>query len=106
MHIICPDLDFHIGQFKNAIFDEENFNNKWSNFSHGVAGLYGWQRECDIDNKDTKTKYWDVHKSDYNKEIMYFYLSRNGFVDIDIKTVDKWHLVAVVLKIMYKVYSI
>ena len=95
LHIICPDLDFHIEQFKNAIFDEENFNNKWSNFSHGVAGLYGWQRECDIDNKDTKTKYWDVHKSGYNKKIMYFYLNRNRFVDIDIKVVDKWHLVAV-----------
>ena len=27
LHIICPDLDFHIEQFKNAIFDEENFNN-------------------------------------------------------------------------------
>ena len=95
LHIICPDLDFHIEQFKNAIFDEENFNNKWSNFSHGIAGLYVWQRECDINNKDTKTKYWDVHKSGYNKEIMYFYLNRNGFRDIDIKTVDKWHLVAV-----------
>ena len=98
LHIICPDLDFHIEQFKNAIFDEENFNNKWSNFSHGVAGLYGWQRECDIDNKDIRTRYWDVHKSGYNKEIIYFYLNRNEFVDIDIKIVDKWHLVAVAFK--------
>ena len=61
--------------------------------------MYGWQRECDIDNKDIRTKYWDVHKSGYNKEIMYFYLSRNGFIDVDIKTVDKWHLVAVGYKI-------
>ena len=53
---------------------------------------------CDIDNKDIRTKYWDVHKSGYNKEIMYFYLNRNGFVDIDIKTVDKWHLVVVGFK--------
>lgn len=22
LHIICPDLDFYIEQFKNAIFDE------------------------------------------------------------------------------------
>ena len=67
-------------------------------FLHGVAGLYGWQRECDINNKDIITRYWDVHKSGYNKEIMYFYLNRNEFVDIDIKTVDKRHLVAVTFK--------
>ena len=99
LHIICPDLDFHVEQLKNAIFDEENFNNKWSNFSHGVAGLYGWQRECDINDKNAKTKYWDVHKSGYNKRLMYFYLNRNGFYDIDINIVDKLHLVAIGYKI-------
>ena len=71
---------------------------KCQNFIHNISGLYGWKIECDIDNKDTKTKYWDVHKSGYNKEIMYFYLNRNGFVDVDIKTVDKWHLVAIGFK--------
>lgn len=43
-------------------------------------------------------RYWDVYKSGYNKKIIYFYLSRNGFVDIDIQTVDKWHLVAIAFK--------
>ena len=98
IHIICPDLDFHIMQFQNAIFDEKNYNNQWSNFSHSVAGLYGWQRECDINDKNTKIKYWDVHKSGYNKKLMYFYLNRNGFNNIDLKTVDKCHLVAIAYK--------
>lgn len=63
-----------------------------------MNGLYGWQRECDINDKNTKTKYWDVHKSGYNKRLMYFYLNRNSFCDIYINTVDKWHLVAVGIK--------
>ncbi|WP_432633403.1 hypothetical protein [Brachyspira sp.] len=45
-------------------------------------------------------KYWHkALKSGYNKLLMYFYLNRNGFCDIDINTVDKWHLVAVGYKI-------
>ena len=62
------------------------------------SGIVWLAKRIDIDNKDIRTKYWDVRKSGYNKEIMYFYLSRNGFVDVDIESVDKWHLVAIGFK--------
>jgi len=99
VHIICPDLDFHIQQFQNAVIDavidEENWNfprfDK-SDLKWNLCSIFGWQRE-DYSNDDPN-KYWDVHKSGYNAKILKFFLSKAGFVNIDCHIMDERHLVA------------
>ena len=64
MHMMLPNLDFHINQY-----------NTKSNIKDALAGLYGWQRgEFD----DT----WDTHKSGYSFSLLNPILKECGYVNI------------------------
>ena len=45
IHIEVPNIDAHIEQFKNAVFELEQLNISRSNLSWSLAGFWGWQRE-------------------------------------------------------------
>ncbi len=94
LKIIVPNLDFHIDQWNKAIWNEENWSEKFSDTSWGIAGLYGWQRECDPLDANYNETYWDVHKSGFSKNNMRFFLERSGYRSIKIEIVDECHLVA------------
>lgn len=96
IHIIVPNIDYHIEQFQRAIFDNENLQNEKSDLAWSIAGFCGWQRENYIINGggNSKTKYWDVHKSIWNDKLMRLYLENSGFKDISIEIVENVHLVA------------
>lgn len=91
IHIIVPNLDFHIKQFMDAKKDNASINNPKSDINWALAGLWGWQRESYI--KNTKaTKYWDVHKSGYNEKLMRLFLEEAGFFHITFEIIDDIHL--------------
>lgn len=108
LNIIVPYLDFHIQQFQKAIVDDENWNNKWSDFRWSIAGFYGWQGEDYKSCKNCKnsTRYWDVHKSGYNPKIMEFFLKRAGFIEINCEIIDDVHLFVTAKKPYTKNYSL
>jgi hypothetical protein len=95
--IVTPNLDHHIKQWRKARWNNEEWNNKWSKARHGAAGFYGWQRECEptITSDDTlSSRYWDCHKSGYNKQSLAFWLLRAGFDSVSVQVCKKVHLVA------------
>ncbi|XQC06332.1 class I SAM-dependent methyltransferase [Arcobacter cryaerophilus gv. pseudocryaerophilus] len=94
IRIVVPDMDFHCKQWLEAEWNEESLKDKWSNASHSLGSIYGWQAECNPDNNDYNTSYWDVHKSGYNERRMRFLLERIGFIDVKTEVKNKWHLVA------------
>jgi len=94
IRLIVPDLDFHCKQWLEAEWDDDTVSDKWSDATHSLASIYGWQKECDPTKDDYNTSYWDVHKSGYNKKRMLFLLKKIGFINIDIEVKNKWHLVA------------
>ena len=72
IEIIMPNLDFHIKQLTS----KENIPGTVRNYlSHGLAGLYGWQ-------KGSIDELWDVHKSGYNKEIFTDIANKLGIENI------------------------
>ena len=94
LEIIVPNLDFHIEQFRNAKINIKNLNTEKSDLNWALAGFWGWQRENYI-SREEKNKYWDVHKSGYNIELMELFLVRNGFSDVQCTTSsDNVHLIA------------
>ena len=103
VHIICPNMDFHIQQFQNAIINKVNYNDKKSDFRWSLAGFWGWQREDYT--KNVPNKYWDIHKSGYNCKILHFFLSRARFTNINCYIVDNCHLVAEAYKPAQKNFS-
>jgi predicted SAM-dependent methyltransferase/SAM-dependent methyltransferase len=86
VHILVPDLAFHIAQFldpnKNA---PSPVNPKLTQRQHAIAGFYGWQREADH-------RLWDVHKCGYTEEIMGEMLAAAGFVRYQRLPNQPWHL--------------
>lgn len=98
LHIIVPDMDFHCRQWLEAEWNETTIKEKWSDARHSFASIFGWQRECNPDLDDYNESYWDVHKSGYNARRMAYVLQRNGFENLDIQTVDQFHLVAKAIK--------
>ena len=95
LHIICPDLDYHMDQLRNVVWTDEVWDDPWSNGKHGLAGLYGSQHECQPNhwNYESKTKYWDVHKSGYTTGLMEYLLQKYGYKKIECTT-DQAHLIA------------
>lgn len=96
INIIVPNVDYHIKQWKRAVWNEETWKQKWSDARHAFAGFWGWQTDCDIETleKSGEDAYWDVHKCGFNEEFFNFLLSRLGFSDIEFEIVDDFHLVA------------
>ncbi len=86
VHILVPDLAFHIAQFLDPNPQGPSpANPAWTQRQHALAGFYGWQREADH-------KLWDVHKCGYTKEIMGELLAEAGFVRYTRLPNQAWHL--------------
>ncbi|MET0262434.1 MAG: methyltransferase domain-containing protein [Rariglobus sp.] len=86
VHILVPDLAFHIAQFLDPNFNGPSpANPAWTQRQHALAGFYGWQREAD-------EKLWDVHKCGYTEEIMGELLAAAGFVRYARLPNQPWHL--------------
>lgn len=67
MHMILPNMTFHIEQW---IRRKNNKELRWAE-----AGFWGWQREGD-------TEMWDVHKSGYDFETLHQVLTKQKFIKI------------------------
>lgn len=95
--MVTPNLDYHIKQWKKARWTDSEWNIKLSNARYSAAGFYGWQRECNpsfnCDNS-ASSRYWDCHKSGYNKKSIIFWLRRAGFREIKVQVYHDVHLVA------------
>ncbi|MEM7474501.1 MAG: methyltransferase domain-containing protein [Planctomycetota bacterium] len=102
VHIVVPNLDFHIDQWRRAEWSEENLSDQWSDASWSMAGFYGWQRECDPQSNNYTSSYWDVHKCGFNSKVMRFLLKRAGFSNIRIEIEEDCHLVARATKLVNK----
>lgn len=86
VHIIVPDLAFHIAQFLDPNPQGPSpANPRWTQRQHALAGFFGWQREADH-------KLWDVHKSGFTVEIMGELLAETGFVSYRRRDNQPWHL--------------
>jgi 2-polyprenyl-3-methyl-5-hydroxy-6-metoxy-1,4-benzoquinol methylase len=94
VHLVVPNLDFHIAQWFRAEWTESSLAERQSDARWSLAGFYGWQRECDPRQRDYTDSYWDVHKSGYNEKLMRFLLARAGYSNIRIWREDGGHLVA------------
>jgi hypothetical protein len=95
VYIVVPNLDFHVKQWLNAQWNESSVKDDRSNAVYGLAGIYGWQRECDPRVEDYRPSYWDVHKTGFNQKRMQFLLKNAGFSNINIEIKNDVHLVAV-----------
>ena len=71
LEIILPNLDFHVRQLYEKRNIPGTYKNDWK--KHGLAGIYGWQREG-------ADSLWDVHKSGYNQESLRELMTSVGFV--------------------------
>lgn len=69
MSMMLPNLDYHLHQLNswNAIDQKEKDN--------CMAGFWGYQRG---EFEDT----WDVHKSGYNKDMLFTLLQEHGYVNL------------------------
>lgn len=105
VHIIVPNIDYHIEQFKRAEFDNKSLETKWSDLSWSLAGFCGWQRENYIKIKND-TKYWDVHKSVWNSKLIRLFLENLGYVHITCEVIDNVHLSVMARKPIPHDYSI
>lgn len=101
IHLIVPNIDYHIEQWKKAKWDEENWKEQWSDARWSAAGFWGWQNECAVEDTSNinETTFWDVHKSGHNIKSITFFLSRAGFSDIKCEIIDNVHLCAKAIKI-------
>lgn len=63
--MMLPNMAFHLDQWINK-------RNNPKEFSHCMAGLWGWQRGLFDD-------VWDVHKSGYDKQSLQALVMKKGF---------------------------
>lgn len=102
IEIIVPNLPFHINQFLNGTWSIDDLNQSHSNASWGIAGLYGWQRECDPMSSNYNNSYWDVHKIGFDEKLLRFLLMKTGYANIKIEIKDDVHLIAKANKLTLK----
>ena len=98
IYLVVPNLDFHIKQWLNANWNDNELDEPLSNASHALGGFYGWQRECDPVEANYNQTYWDVHKSGYNKKRMQYVLEKVGYREIELEIKNDVHLVARAIK--------
>jgi hypothetical protein len=94
LHIIVPDLRFHMEQYLRASWTDLNWGILTSDARQGFAGLFGWQRETEFnpDEEGSSPVYWDVHKSGFDIHSLMFFLKRAGFVEIECTVEEECHL--------------
>ena len=93
VRVCVPDIDYHIAQFQTLPWESPSkANPDWTVHQHAVAGFWGWQR-------DGENKFWDVHKSGYNFEMLSIILQKKGFINVE-RIVDKpWNLYVKAIRI-------
>lgn len=80
VHLICPNMRFHLDQWHN-----------WKNLSpeeknHCRAGFWGWQKEGDVSS-------WDLHKSGYDFDKLKELVESKGFAKVkNLDDPDSKHL--------------
>ena len=102
VHIVVPNLDYHIKQWGRASWTPEAFRQPKSDACYACAGLYGWQRECDPRKPDYNATYWDVHKSGFSEQSLTYLLKMAGFAGISVWIEEEVHLVATAFKLLNK----
>ena len=86
VHVIVPDMEYHIEQFLDERADgKSEANPNWSLKEHAIAGFWGWQREAD-------SQLWDVHKSGYTFAMLKQKLLEHGFTQVERIEDKPWHL--------------
>ena len=88
--LVVPDLAFHCSQILGKIGKGADapapVKRGGTQLHHGLAGLYGWQRQTDVGET------WDVHKSGYTERTLADLLRRHQFVDVRRVKREPWHL--------------
>ena len=92
IHVVVPNMDFHINQWINADWRESCETNSKTDANWGFAGFYGWQRECDPTQPNYNNTYWDVHKSGYDSTRIRCLLEGAGFKNVEVLVADSCHL--------------
>ena len=87
-------------QWRRAVWNEEKWNQQFSDARHAFAGFWGWQRESDSEGlkQSGENAFWDTHKCGFNCEFLAFLLKREGFSNIKCEVVDDVHVVANAVK--------
>jgi predicted SAM-dependent methyltransferase len=98
VHIVVPNMDFHVEQWLQAQWDNFSEDDKKSNEVWSFAGFWGWQRECDPALSNYNRSYWDVHKSGFNEKSLRYFLKQAGFTEISTWIEDDCHLCAIAEK--------
>jgi predicted SAM-dependent methyltransferase len=100
IHVVVPNMDFHVEQWRRAAWNEEEWNKQFSDARHSFAGFWGWQRESDSEalRQSGENAFWDIHKCGFNCEFLAFLLEREGFTNISCEVADDVHVVATALK--------
>lgn len=94
VYIVVPNLDYHIHQWQNACWTDDELADVRSNASHALSGFWGWQRHCNPNMPDYDQSYWDVHKSGYNANRLSFVLKKVGYVNVTTQIKSDIHLIA------------
>ena len=93
VHLIMPDLKYHIEQYLNFYKNREGKVGKKHTFSHQIGGIFGWQREEENSDLFTTTEnLWDVHKSGYDEISLRELAESYGYVNFTRNANDPWHL--------------
>lgn len=96
VHLILPDLAFHIDQY--ASYKNDRTYKKEGmilpEFQHAIVSIFGWQHEnSQSDDMHTADcNLWDVHKSGYDEVSLHELVKNTGFVDFVRLPNQKWHL--------------
>ena len=91
VHLLMPDLKFHVDEYIDYYNDRQKIQKP--NFTHALAGFYGWQRETEQSGIfTTDTDLWDVHKSGYDERSLWELVESCGYNNF-IRNINKvWHL--------------
>jgi predicted SAM-dependent methyltransferase len=92
-HLIMPDLKYHAEEYLKYYNNREG--DKMPNFTHAIAGFFGWQRE-DNNSKHFSSfnRLWDVHKSGHDEMSLKNLVQKCGYKNFKRQNNKKgpWHL--------------
>ena len=94
LQVTVPDLDYIVGQWLQAEWDEGTLRDVTSVARQSFAGLFGPQHDGNPMLPGYSTHYSGCNKSGYNSKRLAFLLARQGLVDINIVTDDTHQLQA------------
>ena len=93
VHLVMPNLEYHIRGYLDYYNKREGEVGKKHNFSHQIAGIFGWQKETQKSDRFTTVEnLWDVHKSGYDEISLRGLVESHGYVNFTRHKNDPWHL--------------